>query len=189
MKKKIYKKKNLGFTFMELMIVLAILSILMMIAIPSFRPSQNYVEKNMLNTTNKIIIGAIDYWIKDNIDPSQRPDNFNSKNSQNKSVYEYISNTEILSRKDSSGNFVGKSNLWIDGAEMKDNLTLKPGMMEIKLEKGVLTTSYINDAHSKSHEKEYVLFTIISGKTRDESYKFWKDKNYIIEKNYVAILK
>lgn len=189
MKKKIYKKKNLGFTFMELMIVLAILSILMMIAIPSFRPSQEYVQKNMLNTTNKIIVSAINYWIKDNIDPSQRPDNFNSKNSQNKSVYEYISNAEILSRKDSSGNFFGKSNLWIDGSEMKDDLTLKPGMMEIKLEKGVLTTSYINDSLIQSHKKEYVLFPLISGKTREESYNFWKNKNYIIEKGYVAILK
>ena len=80
---------------MELMIVIAIMSILMMIAIPNTRQVFSFTNKNMINTTNKVIISSIDYWVKDNRNPSQRSDNFNSQNSQGKKVFEYISNKEI----------------------------------------------------------------------------------------------
>ena len=80
---------------MELMIVIVIMAILMMIAIPNTRQVFSFTNKNMINTTNKVIISSIDYWVKNNRNPSQRPDNFNSQNSQGKKVFEYISNKEI----------------------------------------------------------------------------------------------
>ena len=88
-------KKYKGFSMMEMMVVIAIMSILMMIAIPNMGQVFSFTNKNMINTTNKVIISSIDYWVKDNRNPSQRPDNFNSQNSQGKKVFEYISNNEI----------------------------------------------------------------------------------------------
>ena len=88
-------KKYKGFSMMEMMVVIAIMSILMMIAIPNMGQVFSFTNKNMINTTNKVIISAIDYWVKDNRNPSQRPDNFNSQNSQGKKVFEYISNNGI----------------------------------------------------------------------------------------------
>ena len=88
-------KKYKGFSMMEMMVVIAIMSILMMISIPNMGQVFSFTNKNMINTTNKVIISAIDYWVKDNRNPSQRPDNFNSQNSQGKRVFEYISNNEI----------------------------------------------------------------------------------------------
>ena len=88
-------KKNKGFTMAEMLVAIAILTILMGLAVPFFKPAKEFVNKNKTNTTKKILINAIEYWSKDNINPIQKPADFNAVNSQNKKVFEYISNNEV----------------------------------------------------------------------------------------------
>lgn len=116
--------------------VVAILGILLGIAVPSLIPATNFANKNKVNTMHKICMSAIDSWIKSNYDPIQRPDNFNSRNSQGVAVFEYIKNKEIFD----------VSNLEISGSDSNKFLKEKEGevgKVYIKFEEGVLKTSYI----------------------------------------------
>lgn len=187
------KKRKNAFTFIEIMIVVAILTILMMMVSPSFVQSRQFHEKNMVNTTNKVLISAINYWIKDNIDPSQRPSDFNSRNSQGKAVFEYISNREILSTRDSSGAITGKSNLWIETISgsanttvLRTNAPLNDGMLNIQFEKGILNVGYFDGTTTLKEGRKYVVYPIIKGSDGKElseadSYESLKNRNLIIE--------
>lgn len=188
------KKRKNAFTFIELLIVVAILGLLLMIASPSFVQSRQFHQKNMVNTTNKVLISAINYWIKDNIDPSQRPSDFNSRNSQGKAVFEYISNREILSTKNSDGSYTGKSNLWIEtiGDPKQNNRVIRTNAkpsddrLDIQFEKGILTVGYFDGSTVKKEEKRYVVYPIINGDngkplSEEKSYESLKERNLIIE--------
>lgn len=125
-----------GFTLYELVLVVAILGILLGIAVPSIIPATNFANKNKVNTMHKICMSAVDSWIKSNYDPIQRPDNFNSRNSQGVAVYQYIKNNEIF---DVSNLEISSS---ADGEFLKENPG-EVGKIHIQFEKGVLKTSFI----------------------------------------------
>lgn len=184
----VMEKRKKAFTFIEIMIVVAILSILLLMVTPSFVQSRAYHQRNLVNTTNKILISAIDYWIKDNFDPSQRPSDFNSRNSQGKAVFEYISNREILSFRDSNNNITGRSNLWIDGNILRTNAPLTDGMLDINFQRGILTIGYFDGTSVRKEERRYRVYPIAKGSngnelTEEQSYDSWKARNFIIESN------
>ena len=148
-------KKYKGFSMMELMVVIAIMSILMMIAIPNMGQVFSFTNKNMINTTNKVIISAIDYWVKDNRNPSQRPDNFNSQNSQGKRVFEYISNNEIYNY----------TNMQIQkNADGSEYMSFKSGEKDIpitvKFEEGVLSITPKEEKYKEKNKVVYGVFEL-----------------------------
>ena len=90
-------RKSGGFTLVELITVVVILGILLMMVVPTMSETRDGVGRNQANTTHKIFVNAIDYWIKDNIKPAQTPENFFIKNSQRKNVVDYISVYDVYS--------------------------------------------------------------------------------------------
>ena len=145
-------KKYKGFSMMELMIVIAIMAILMMIAITNMRQVFSLTNKNMINTTNRVIISAIDYWVKDNRNPSQRPDNFNSQNSQGKKVFEYISNNGIYNY----------TNMQIQkNADGSEYISFKSDEKDIpitvKFEEGVLSITPKEEKYKEKHSSLWCI--------------------------------
>ena len=66
-------RKSRGFALIELIVVIVILGILLTMVVPTMSQTREGVSKNQANTIHKIFVNAIDYWIKDNINPAQRP--------------------------------------------------------------------------------------------------------------------
>ena len=148
-------KKYKGFSMMEMMVVIAIMSILMMISIPNMGQVFSFTNKNMINTTNKVIISAIDYWVKDNRNPSQRPDNFNSENSQGKKVFEYISNNEIYNYT----NMQIQKNT--DGSEyMSFKSDVKDIPITVEFEEGVLSITPKEEKYKEKNKVVYGVFEL-----------------------------
>ena len=148
-------KKYKGFSMMEMMVVIAIMSILMMISIPNMGQVFSFTNKNMINTTNKVIISAIDYWVKDNRNPSQRPDNFNSQNSQGKKVFEYISNNEIYNYT----NMQMQKNA--DGSEyISFKSDEKDIPITVKFEEGVLSITPKEEKYKEKNKVVYGVFEL-----------------------------
>ena len=168
-------KKYKGFSMMELMVVIAIMSILMMIAIPNMGQVFSFTNKNMINTTNKVIISAIDYWVKDNRNPSQRPDNFNSQNSQGKRVFEYISNNEIYNY----------TNMHIQkNTDNSEYMTFKSDVKDIPIivefERGRLVVSPKEEKYKEKNTVVYGVFELNSSKTEIEGYDSKKENGLIV---------
>ena len=168
-------KKYKGFSMMELMIVIVIMAILMMIAIPNTRQVFSFTNKNMINTTNKVIISSIDYWVKDNRNPSQRPDNFNSQNSQGKRVFEYISNNEIYNY----------TNMQIQkNTDNSEYMTFKSDVKDIPIivefERGRLVVSPKEEKYKEKNTVVYGVFELNSSKTEIEGYDSKKENGLIV---------
>ena len=168
-------KKYKGFSMMEMMVVIAIMSILMMIAIPNMGQVFSFTNKNMINTTNKVIISAIDYWVKDNRNPSQRPDNFNSQNSQGKKVFEYISNKEIYNY----------TNMQIQkNADDSEYMSFKSDEKDIpitvKFEEGVLSITPKEEKYKEKNTVVYGVFELNNDKTEIVDYESKKQNGFIL---------
>ncbi|MBS6064164.1 type II secretion system protein [Criibacterium bergeronii] len=178
-------KKNKGFTMAEMLVAIAILTILMGLAVPFFKPAKEFVNKNKTNTTKKILINAIEYWSKDNINPIQKPADFNAVNSQNKKVFEYISNNEVykdsnmqIEEKDGNKELVFVNDKDNDG---KDDTEI----VIVNFEKGVLTTSYLNSDNELSNSTAFLSIQNLEnlGATSIENYEDKHRKFLILEKN------
>lgn len=168
-------KKYKGFSMMEMMVVIAIMSILIMVAIPNMGQVFSFTNKNMINTTNKVIISAIDYWVKDNRNPSQRPDNFNSQNSQNKKVFEYISNKEIYNYT----NMQIQKNA--DGSEyMSFKSDEKDIPITVKFEEGVLSITPKEEKYKEKNTVVYGVFELNNDKTEIVDYESKKQNGFIV---------
>ena len=167
-------KKYKGFSMMEMMVVIAIMSILMMISIPNMGQVFSFTNKNMINTTNKVIMSAIDYWVKDNRNPSQRPDNFNSQNSQGKRVFEYISNNEIYNYT----NMQIQKNT--DGSEyMSFKSDVKDIPIIVEFERGRLVVSPREEKYKKN-TVVYGVFELDSKKEKILGYESKKQNGFIV---------
>lgn len=168
-------KKYKGFSMMEMMVVIAIMSILIMVAITNMGQVFSFTNKNMINTTNKVIISAIDYWVKDNRNPSQRPDNFNSQNSQGKKVFEYISNKEIYNYT----NMQIQKNA--DGSEyMSFKSDEKDIPITVKFEEGVLSITPKEEKYKEKNTVVYGVFELNNDKTEIVDYESKKQNGFIV---------
>ena len=92
-----YKTRRKGYTLVELTVVLIILGI-MMLGIPNAAQAFRYQQKAEMISMHKVMIAAIDSWVSDNADPTQKPADFNAVNSQGRRVYQYIGDFEVLDK-------------------------------------------------------------------------------------------
>lgn len=180
--------KKRGFTIIEMTLVVAILSILILLAVPSFKSSANYMHKNSTNTIHKVLANAIEYWSKDNINPIQKPANFNSINSQGHTVIEYLSNKDII--KDTNLK-IEKKEVTIN--ERGDKKTVQyttvdssaTGVVDVIFEDGVLHTIFINDDGTHNDDIS-VVFKVFDDLEYDKAsnkvtgQKTLKEKNMLL---------
>lgn len=95
MKGKSARKKQRGFTLLELMTVMAVLSIFMMMTAPKFRDMADIGESLSNGEKHKMLVAAIHTWTNENKWSYQRPGDFEVKNSQGKTVVDYLKETEL----------------------------------------------------------------------------------------------
>lgn len=131
--------KKRGFTLVELMVVVAILGILLLMVFPSLSSATDFNAKNRVNTTNKIILSAIDSWSRDNIVTNMPLVDLNSINSQGKRVYQYISNNEIFTYTNLSKQNSGSPSEFLVISSLND-----PNTVKIDLQYKTLKVSYID---------------------------------------------
>jgi len=159
-----------------------------MVAIPNMGQVFSFTNKNMINTTNKVIISAIDYWVKDNINPAQRPDNFFSKNSQGKNVLDYISVNDVYDYTN-----ISKDSSSPTGYNLNTPFVADSRQVEVKFEKGVLKTTFMfeepDGSFSSRGDKASLTYGIYdmdpSGNIKD--YNNYVNNKYIVVNDYVEL--
>lgn len=162
----------------ELIVVIAIISILLLVVSPPFKPTQNYISKNLTNTTHKILVNAIDYWSRDNIEPLQKPANFNSVNSQNHKVYEYISNKEIYNN----------TNIKIENGNLIKDTSKTKNIIDVDFNDGVLKTTCLDENGSNIVQLIYPVFKLNPATNSIEDISYKKDTNMLIVNDYKPII-
>lgn len=169
------KKRKKGFTMIELLAVVAIIGILVSVAVPSISFGVEYTQKNITNTVHKVLVNAIDGWIKDNYDSAQRPDNFNSRNSQGHPVYKYINSNEAFVNSNLKVREPGTDSEWIE-TDMPEK-----GKVYVTFNKGVLSTSFIEtDILNEKYKKVYGMYDLDASKTFIVGYDSKKTTGYIV---------
>ena len=165
-------RKSRGFALVELIVVVIILG----------------VSKNQTNTIHKIFVNAIDYWVKDNINPAQRPDNFFSKNSQGKNVLDYISVNDVYDYTN-----ISKDSSSPTGYNLNTPFVADSRQVEVKFEKGVLKTTFMfeepDGSFSSRGDKASLTYGIYdmdpSGNIKD--YNNYVNNKYIVVNDYVEL--
>lgn len=176
-----HMRKKRGFTLIEMLVVLAILSILLLMAVPNLKGVFEYNDKQLVQLVDKALITAVDYWSKDNINPTQIPANIDrATNSQGKKVYDYIQNDEIY-------NFTNYKKKAQDTKEVekKNDSELEDmnKMVKIDFENGILNLTFVKDGREYDDFKvEHDLLLDEKGKKRD--LKESKDINLLIEGDF-----
>ena len=163
-------RKSGGFTLVELITVVVILGILLMMVVPTMSETRDGVGKNQANTTHKIFVNAIDYWVKDNINPAQRPANFFSKSTN-------------ISKDSGSANGYKLNTPFVDGYRQ----------VEVKFERGVLKTTFMlaepDGTFSSRGDKASLTYGIYdmdsSGNVKD--YNTLVNNKFIVIGNYVEL--
>lgn len=163
--------KRRGFTMIEVLVVVAIMGILMLMAIPSLKPVLEYDDRNKVESMKNIIIDAIDYWSKDNIEPGQKPSGFYARNSQNRTVSDYIMNKELFIQ----------TNLELDNSgvvkqkDVEDSKTIR-----VTFNKGVLNLLLIKDGvENNDISAVFYVSEETGGQIKDYDVKI--NKHIIIE--------
>lgn len=186
-------RKSRGFALIELLVVIIILGILLTMVVPTMSITRNGVSKNQTNTIHKIFVNAIDYWVKDNINPAQRPDNFFSKNSQGKNVLDYISVKDVLDYTN-----ISKDSSSPTGYNLNTPFVADSRQVEVKFDKGVLKTRFIfeepdgsfpPETDDKRRDKVSLTYGIYdmdsSGNIKD--YNNYVNNKYIVVNDYVEL--
>ena len=181
-------RKSRGFALVELIVVVIILGVLLMMLVPTMSITRNGVSKNQTNTIHKIFVNAIDYWVKDNINPAQRPDNFFSKNSQGKNVLDYISVNDVYDYTN-----ISKDSSSSTGYNLNTPFVADSRQVEVKFEKGVLTTKFMfeepDGSFSSRRDMASLTFGIYdmdpSGNIKD--YNIYVNYKYIVVNDYVEL--
>lgn len=131
------RRKKKGFTLFEVIIVIAVMGILMSMAAPSLRNMANIGRSLSNSEKHKMVVFAIQTWTDENKWAYQRPGDFVVKNSQGKTVVDYIKETEL------------KPSM-ISGEVVLEDSTCK-----IFFKKGVLRTENL-EGHAK--DRVYTVF-------------------------------
>ncbi|EJP21377.1 prepilin-type cleavage/methylation N-terminal domain protein [Peptostreptococcaceae bacterium AS15] len=181
-------RKSRAFTLVELVTVVVIIGILLMMVVPTMSETRDGVSKNQTNTTHKIFVNAIDYWIKDNINPAQRPANFFSKNSQGKNVLDYIAVKDVF---DSTN--ISKDSGSANGYKLNTPFVAEYRQVEVKFERGVLKTTFMfsesDGTFSSRGDKASLTYGIYdmdaSGNIKD--YNTLVNNKFIVVGNYVEL--
>ena len=84
------RSARLGFTMVEMMVVIAVMGILMMFTAPSLSGFARTGQSISLKEKHKMIVFAISSWGQDNKLNYQRPGDFEVKNSQGRTVVDYL---------------------------------------------------------------------------------------------------
>ena len=181
-------RKSRGFALVELIVVVIILGVLLMMLVPTMSITRNGVSKNQTNTIHKIFVNAIDYWVKDNINPAQRPDNFFSKNSQGKNVLDYISVNDVYDYTN-----ISKDSSSSTGYNLNTTFVADSRQVEVKFEKGVLTTKFMfeepDGSFSSRRDKASLTYGIydMDPSGNIENYNNYVNNKYIVVNDYVEL--
>ena len=179
-------RKSRGFALVELIVVVIILGVLLMMLVPTMSITRNGVSKNQTNTIHKIFVNAIDYWVKDNINPAQRPDNFFSKNSQGKNVLDYISVNDVYDYTN-----ISKDSSSPTGYNLNTPFVADSRQVEVKFEKGVLKTRFMFEDGSFSSRRDKASLTYgiydMDPSGNIENYNNYVNNKYIVVNDYVEL--
>lgn len=97
------RRKKKGFTLFEVIIVIAIMAILMMMMAPKLKDMANIGESLSNSEKHRMVIFAIETWSQENKWSYQRPGDFEVRNSQGKTVVDYLKTTDFEAKTDGSG--------------------------------------------------------------------------------------
>lgn len=82
--------RRTGFTMVEIMVVIAMIGIFMMLAMPNIRDYVRTGQSISLKEKHKMMVFAISSWGQDNKLNYQRPGDFEVRNSQGRTVVDYL---------------------------------------------------------------------------------------------------
>lgn len=85
-----YINKHKGFTFMELMIIIAIIGIMLSVALPSFNAYISSFRQKEAEFNHQTIIYSMREWSINNKNKNAIPGSFTVTNSQGKSIADYL---------------------------------------------------------------------------------------------------
>lgn len=117
-----------GFTMVELMLIIGLIGVLLMLVAPRFQSYVRTGEYMSLKEKHKLVVMAIQDWSQDNKLNFQKPGDFEAKNSQGRTVPDYLAVQDFASKKDTS-----------------NNLYLEDEDCQIRFQRGVLITKNLKD--------------------------------------------
>lgn len=83
-------KNEKGFTFVEMIMVVAIMGIFLLVAFPRVMPYFDFVKLREANFNHQSVVYSIRLWSANNDDKNITPGNFSVLNSQGQSVASYL---------------------------------------------------------------------------------------------------
>lgn len=90
-------------TALELVVTVALIGIAVMFVAPRFGSYQKTSETLSVNEKHKVVVTAIYSWVQDNKLNYQRPGDFEAENSQGRTVVDYLTDKELISKTNAAG--------------------------------------------------------------------------------------